>query len=131
MRTCLVVGHTGAAPTVKEGGEKERYDAEVGKVVEDLLRGVRSIVVSYPGMVPADNEMGAAEVLPHDGVEDCFPRAGITHLSVERGQHGALAQIIMLHECVVGAENHLVLEIASLLAADDGINENTVHEGQC
>src|SRR5262245_46811222 len=62
VRTSLVVGYTGAAPTVKEGGEEERDDAEVGKVVEDLLRCVRSIIVSYPGMVTADNEMSAAEI---------------------------------------------------------------------
>src|SRR5882724_5079905 len=102
VRTSLVVGYTGAAPTVKEGGEKERYDAKVGKVVEDLLRCVRSIVVSYPGMVTADNEMGAAEVLPHDGMENRFPRAGIAHLGVESGQHRAFAQVIMLHERLVG-----------------------------
>jgi hypothetical protein len=53
-------------------------------------------------VVTADDEMRAAEVLPHDGMEDRFPRAGITHFGMERRQHGALAQIIMLHERVVG-----------------------------
>ena len=51
-----------------------------GDLVENLLRVEGAVVVAHAGMVAADDQVGAAEVLPEHRVEQGFPGTGIAHL---------------------------------------------------
>ena len=66
-------------------------------------------------MVAADGDLGAAEVLPHDGVHYRLPRAGVLHLVVEDAHHDQVAGVVVLHQGLVRVHDDLVGEVSRLL----------------
>ena len=81
-------------------------------------------------MVAADDDVGAAEILPDDGMVDGLPRTRVPHLHLEDGHDSPLLEVVVLDQLIVGGQDDLVLEIALFLPADDRVDENAVGEGQ-
>src|SRR5262245_19437899 len=121
------VGDADTPTTVKEGGEEQGRDAEVGELRKNLLRRIGTVVAPDAGVIPADDEGSTAEILPHDGMEDGVAGPSIPDLAVQGSQHRALPLIVMTHQRVIRPGNDLVFEFARLLAPDHGINDDAVH----
>ena len=81
-------------------------------------------------MVAADDDVGAAEVLADDGVVDGLPGPGVAHLHLEDGHGRPFLEVVVADGLLVGGQDDLVLEVALLLPADDGVDEQAVGEGQ-
>ena len=92
VRAGLGAGHAAAALAVERVLEEERRDAHLAglELVEDVLRVVGAVVVADAGVVAADDEVRAAVVLAHDGVEDGLARPGVAHGRREDAQHHAI-----------------------------------------
>jgi hypothetical protein len=63
MGASLLVGHATTAAAVEEGSEEQRHDSQVKKFVEDLLGRIWGVIVAHPGMIAADDKMGASKIL--------------------------------------------------------------------
>ena len=61
--------------------EEQWLDAELAwcERAEDVVRVVRAVIAAHAGVVAPDDEVGAAVVLAHDGVENRLARAGVAH----------------------------------------------------
>src|SRR3954465_1532268 len=98
MGTGLRRDDTGEGLTIKGLVEEQRGDTNgvLGERLEDRLRVVRAVVVAQPGVVAPDDEVRAAEVLAHQGMEPRLPRAGVAHRRRVDGQHYAVPRIVVL-----------------------------------
>ena len=56
-------------------------DPQVSQHLKQFLRGLGRIKFSDPGVVPPDDKMAAAEILPADRGKNRFARARITGIS--------------------------------------------------
>src|SRR6185436_18675247 len=85
MRTGLARRHSSTSTAIECVVEEKRGDPQLSwfKLVEDVMRVVSTVVVSYSRMIAAHNEMGAAVVFPNQRMKDGFARPGIAH----RGRH--------------------------------------------
>src|SRR5207245_2712133 len=122
-----------AAGGAIEGVLEAHYlDSELaGRViVEDAVGGVGVVVAAHAGVVAADDEMRAAIVAPHDGVEDSLLRAGITHPCRVRGEQHALGREVVAQELLVAAHAHRSRDIVALGLTDKRMEEQTVHRLQ-
>jgi len=80
------------------------------------------------GVVPADDDVGAAEILADDGMVDGF--RGRRSASPSGGCHdGPFLEVIMLDQLIVGGQDDLVLENRLSSSADDRVDEKCVGEG--
>ena len=81
VRATTVGGHGVATSAVEDFPEEHRGDAELVGVepVEDPVRGVGFVETAHPRVVSADEDVGAAVVLPADRVPDGFLRARVAH----------------------------------------------------
>src|SRR5207248_1009794 len=87
--------------TTEEGMVEEHWrnpqlgGIEIGK---DIMGIIGAIVVAYASMITSHNEMRAAVVLAHQGVENGFARTGIAHRSRQHTQDHTLCRIIVLQQ---------------------------------
>ena len=86
MGAGLAGGHAATHPAVEGVLEEQRLNTQLALVElrEDVLGIVGAVVAAYARVIAADDEVGAAVVAPHQGVEDSLPRAGVAH---ERWQY--------------------------------------------
>jgi hypothetical protein len=87
----------GPTPTTVESViEKEgSYPYFVGpEIVEDLLSIEGTIIVAYPGMIPAHNKVCASIVLSDQGMEYGFPGPCIAHGCREDGQQHSVRRVV-------------------------------------
>ena len=120
-------GH-GAAGAAEEGVvEQQRGDAELlgGERGDQLLRLVGAVVGADAGVVPPDDEVGAAVVLAHQRMQHRLPRSGVAHRRHQRGQHHPLGREVGQHR-LVGAQPHLDRHVTLLGRADQGVQEQPV-----
>src|SRR5690606_23110028 len=98
--------HLAALPAEEAAFETEDGDPQLfGKeAVEDLMAGVAVVVVSHTGVVPADDEVGAAVVLPAEGMEDGLARPGVAHGGREGSEKNPVPRVIPLEEHLVAPE---------------------------
>lgn len=61
----------------------QRSDPDIADGIEQLLGFEITVVVTDARMIPADNEVGAAVVLPDDRIEDGLPWPGVSHSGFE------------------------------------------------
>src|SRR5215210_81361 len=108
--------------------EEQRLDAELVDVdfVEDLLRVIGPVVVADAGVVPADDEVGAAVVAACDRVQDGLPRPGVVHLGGEDSEDDPVLRVVVLHQDLVAAHPHVGGDVAGLGLADQRVDEEAV-----
>jgi hypothetical protein len=124
-------GHPVAALAVERVGEEHRLDADAGQVREQPL-GLEVVVVFVDaGVVPPHDEVRAAVVLAHDGVENGLPRTGVQHPRGERRRHHRPGGVVVFDEGVVPLEDGSVGVVAGLLPAQLGVDEQAVRALEC
>ena len=111
----------------KEGGDLQILGCEV---VEDALGIVGPVVIADAGVVPADDEVGAAVVLAHDGVEDSLPGPGVAHGRRKDPQKRPPRRIVQGHELQVAVHTDLGRDVAALGLPYKGMNEQAIHHLQ-
>ena len=72
------------------------FQGVLGDGQKDLLGVKGAVVFAHTGMVAADDEVGAAEVLPEDGVQQGFPGTGIAHIQGIAALNRGILDKIML-----------------------------------
>ena len=75
-------GHAVALVAVERPVDLERlgFERALRDLVEDLLCVEGAVVVAHAGMVAADDQVAAAEVLAEERVQQRFARSGIAHV---------------------------------------------------
>ena len=68
---------------------------------------IGAIVVSYTGMIATDDKVGAPIILAHQGMEDGFTRASITHGSRKHTHNDAISGIVVLQQHLIAAHAHI------------------------
>ena len=122
MTALLLIRDARALRAVEPLKRLHRVDAEVWQLLEDFVGGVRVVVGAYPGVVPAEHVMRAAQVLPDDGVENRLPGPGVAHVPEQEGRHvDVLGEVARLTEGVVRHDDRLVDVVAGSLLTDDGV----------
>jgi len=121
MGADLIVRYAPALVAIEERHEEHWFDAYIREFLEYLLRRKWMIVASHACMVPTDNEMRAAVVLPHDSMEYGFPGACIAHLRLENAKNDPVLWIIIVDQDFVTVKYYIILEIAFLLLANNRI----------
>jgi hypothetical protein len=91
-----------------------------------FVRGVIAIVITNPSVVPANNEMRAASIPPHERVKNGFPRAGITHRRAQPGEINARARQEIAQEHLISGFDGAVAEIPWLFPPDQRVDEKPV-----
>ncbi len=76
--------------------------ASCGDGVENLLGVEGAVVFAHAGVVAADDQVGAAEVLPEHRVEQGFPGTGITHIQGITALNRGVLHEVMLDQGVDG-----------------------------
>ena len=96
--------------------EEQRRDPQTRRVelIEDLLRVVGAVIVPDTGVVAADDEVGAAVVLAHDGVEDRLARAGVAHRRGQHTQKNAVGGVVPVQQHAVAAHAHVRGNVVAL-----------------
>lgn len=72
-------------------------------------------------MVPPYNEMGAAVVLPCDGVEDRLARHCVSHRRWKDAQEGPVLRVGVLQENLITAHPDLSRDVIAFRLADQGM----------
>src|SRR5207247_508805 len=108
----------------------QRRDFQILDRVELPMPVVHTVIVSHPGVIAADNDVRASEVLSNDGVKHCLARTCVAHLTVEPTEQRSLRWIIALEESFVRFELCPLREVSRLLPADDRVHEQSVYKRQ-
>jgi hypothetical protein len=95
-------------------------------LVEDAMDGVCVVVTSDTGMVMADDEMGTAEVLSDDCVENRFSRPGVAHPGGVGGQEQSVREAIIGQERFIAVHAHVGGNVIILGLAHQRVQEQTV-----
>ena len=84
------------------------------------------VVVAHAGVVAPHDEVGAAVVLPHDGVEDGLPGAGVAHGRRQHGEMDAVLGEVAVEQYLVTGHTHVSGDVVVLRIADEGMDEGAV-----
>ena len=95
-------------------------------VVKDLLGVKGTVVFAHTGMVTADDEVGAAEILPEDGMQQGFPGTGIAHIQGIAGLDRGILDKIMFGQGVNGIHPHFGRNVAGFQFAQKLVDQDTV-----
>src|SRR5689334_6741525 len=98
VRACLMRGHCIAGSAVEGVVEEDRSDSQFSsiKIGEDELSIVGAVIVTNASVIATNDEVRAAVVFAHDGVEDGFTRASIAHGSGEHAKNDPIRRIVVL-----------------------------------
>jgi hypothetical protein len=81
-----------------------------------------------PGMVPAHDEVRAAEVPAHQGVEDRLARARIPHGGRVYREHHAVRREVALQQHLVAAHSYVRRDVVRLRLAHKRVQQQTVDD---
>ena len=85
------------------------------------MRIIRAVIVADARMVAADDEVRAAEVFPHHGMENRFARTGIAHRSLEDAQENAVFRIIVFQQHLIAFHPDVGRNIVRFRFADERV----------
>ena len=121
-----------ALATVEGVLEPEGDDADVlrRELVKDVLGIVGAIVLTHAGVIAPDDEVGAAVVLAGDGVEDGLAGTRVPHGGGEHAQDDPLGGVVVPQDGLVGGDAHIGGDVVLLSLADQGVEEEAVHDLQ-
>ena len=100
--------------------------ASLGILVEDLLGVEGAVVLAHAGVVPADDQVGAAEVLAEHRVEQGFPGTGVAHIQGITGLDAGVLDEIILGEDVDGLGAHFRGDVAGFQFAQELVDQDAV-----
>src|SRR5438445_4916768 len=128
MRTGLIRRHRSAFGAVEGIFEGERGDSDFGwgKILENLLRIVRTIIIAHSGMVTSDDKMCTAIITPHDGVQNRLARSAIAHMRRHHSQHRPSLGIVELEQYFVGFHPHRRRHVVALGLAYQRMKQETI-----
>src|SRR5579875_3159452 len=128
MWTNLLVGDPHALVAIEEFTEEDRADPKIGELLENLVSGVRPVVVADARVVAPNRDVRAPKVLPHDRVHDRLLWSPVLHLIVKHAQDDRVLRVVVLDKSLVGSHDHVILEIACFLLPEHRVYENPVGE---
>lgn len=94
-----------------------------------VLRIVRAVeilslrIFAWSGVVTADNEVSGTEILSNDGMPHSLPWSGHAHSERQKGQVTHSIRVF-LHDRFVYSDAGIMINIAGLGEADNGVNED-------
>src|SRR5258708_27815242 len=96
MRAALVRRHPKALPAVESILEHQRRDTHFRRreALEELLRIVRSVVITYSGVIAPDDKVRAAVIAPDNRVQDRPPPPAVPHIRRHHRGHRASLPIV-------------------------------------
>src|SRR5579884_184309 len=112
--------------------EAHRRDAQFRRVElgKDALGIEGTVVVANASMIASDDEMRAAVILAHQGVEDGFARPRVPHGGGEHSQNHAIRRVVVLKEHFVAAHAYIGGDIVALGLTDQGMQVEAIHRLQ-
>ena len=94
--------------------------------MEDLLGVEGAVILAHACMVPADDQVGAAEVLAEDRVEQSFPGTGVAHIQRITGLDDGVLHEIVLGEDIDGLGAHFRGDVAGFQFAQELVDQDAV-----
>ena len=122
-------GHAVALEAVERMVDLERLGLEraLRDIVEDLLRVKGAVVVAHAGMVTADDQVAAAEVLAEERVQERFTRSGIPHFHGIAALDGGILHKVLIHQGVDGVSAHIGRDVSLFELAQDLVDQYAIH----
>ena len=115
--------------------ERDHRDAdlclELAKQVLGVERSVERATVkpfTWPGVIPADDQVRAPEVASNDRVPQGFPRPGHAHRERQQGEHRGVFRVAV-HQRLVAPHPGVVVDVAGLRHADHRVDEQLRADG--
>ena len=104
------------------------FDLEAAGVqgIEDVVGIEGPVIVPDAGMIAADHQVGTAEVLPEQGVQQGLARTGIAHLDGIAGLDDGIGREVVLHQGIDRLGPNLGRDIAGLELAQDLVDQQAV-----
>ena len=110
--------------------ERHHGDADLVLELPDQILGVIRTVerlpvesLPGPGVVAADDEVVRAVIAPDDRVPDRFSRSGHAHRQRQQRQDDAVGVVVVLRQCLVGADSGVMVDVAGLGHADRRVQQ--------
>ncbi len=103
-----------------------RFNFQVGELVKNIVGGGRRIKIADAGMITADNEMAAAEILAADGGKNRFAGTGITGEGRKSGKDNFVFRIKVFNHTFITFNDIFSVKVARFLFTDDGVDKKTV-----
>ena len=125
-------GHAVALVAVEGPVDVQRlgFQGILGDGQENLLGVKGAVVFADTGMVTADDEVGAAEVLPEDRMQQGFPGTGIAHIKRITGLNGGVFDKIMLRQGVNGFDPHFGRNVAGFQFTQQLMDQGSIKLNQ-
>src|SRR5208283_2195910 len=102
------------------------FKVVVRDLVENLLRLEWPIVFAHTRMVPADDHIVAAVVLPEGGMQQSFTRSSISHVKRIARLDTGIFDKIKFHELVYGLYSYICRNIAGFELAEELMDQDTI-----
>src|SRR6266516_176651 len=108
--------HRVAGATEEGVVEEHRCDAQLGRVelCKDVVSIIGTIVTPYTCMIAAYNEMRAAIVLAHQGMEDRFAWTSVTHGSRKHTQDDTTSRVVVRQQHFITTHTYIGGNIVAL-----------------
>ena len=80
-------------------------------------------VIAGPGMIAADDEIGASVIAPDDRVQQDLARAGHAHGQRQQAEHDGARLVVVVDECPIAADARVVVDVSRLGHSHDWVDQ--------
>jgi hypothetical protein len=94
--------------------------------IEDILRIIRTVLVTDSGVVSTDDEVTDTVILANQSMKNRFTRSGIAHCSRHHREQGSLGDEIVLDNRGVAIHAHIGWNVPGLSFTDQGMNKEAI-----